>query len=221
MSRVKDRAMTDIEKMDLRLMPEEEVLYVARPGKRMDLFFLIVFLAIVGFCIALYFLGAWGLRVNNPAGGGSSISVASVGVIAAVAVVIYRFIVMGHAFVLTNHRVIVLKGGKFRSRKFRAYGLHDVCPCHAGFRHKRDPRCTQCRRRYGRPPEIDQGFLYRLFGLATIDFFSPSSQPKVKTFLIISFSSTSFKFIYLARKDGEAIYNLLTEELEKLPKRKK
>ncbi|MBQ7244324.1 MAG: PH domain-containing protein [Bacilli bacterium] len=196
MSRVKDRAMTDIEKMDLRLMPEEEVLYVARPGKRMDLFFLIVFLAIVGFCIALYFLGAWGLRVNNPAGGGSSISVASVGVIAAVAVVIYRFIVMGHAFVLTNHRVIVLKGGKFRSRKF--LNLDEIGGA-----------------------EIDQGFLYRLFGLATIDFFSPSSQPKVKTFLIISFSSTSFKFIYLARKDGEAIYNLLTEELEKLPKRKK
>lgn len=196
MSGVKDRAMTDIEKMDLRLMPEEEVLYVARPGKRMDLFFLIVFLAIVGFCIALYFLGAWGLRVNNPAGGGSSISVASVGVIAAVAVVIYRFIVMGHAFVLTNHRVIVLKGGKFRSRKF--LNLDEIGGA-----------------------EIDQGFLYRLFGLATIDFFSPSSQPKVKTFLIISFSSTSFKFIYLARKDGEAIYNLLTEELEKLPKRKK
>ena len=196
MSRVKDRAMTDIEKMDLRLMPEEEVLYVARPGKRMDLFFLIVFLAIVGFCIALYFLGAWGLRVNNPAGGGSSISVASVGVIAAVAVVIYRFIVMGHAFMLTNHRVIVLKGGKFRSRKF--LNLDEIGGA-----------------------EIDQGFLYRLFGLATIDFFSPSSQPKVKTFLIISFSSTSFKFIYLARKDGEAIYNLLTEELEKLPKRKK
>ena len=196
MSGVKDRAMTDIEKMDLRLMPEEEVLYVARPGKRMDLFFLIVFLAIVGFCIALYFLGAWGLMVNNPAGGGSSISVASVGVIAAVAVVIYRFIVMGHAFVLTNHRVIVLKGGKFRSRKF--LNLDEIGGA-----------------------EIDQGFLYRLFGLATIDFFSPSSQPKVKTFLIISFSSTSFKFIYLARKDGEAIYNLLTEELEKLPKRKK
>ena len=196
MSGVKDRAMTDIEKMDLRLMPEEEVLYVARPGKRMDLFFLIVFLAIVGFCIALYFLGAWGLRVNNPAGGGSSISVASVGVIGAVAVVIYRFIVMGHAFVLTNHRVIVLKGGKFRSRKF--LNLDEIGGA-----------------------EIDQGFLYRLFGLATIDFFSPSSQPKVKTFLIISFSSTSFKFIYLARKDGEAIYNLLTEELEKLPKRKK
>ncbi len=196
MSRVKDRAMTDIEKMDLRLMPEEKVLYVARPGKRMDLFFLIVFLAIVGFCIALYFLGAWGLRVNNPAGGGSSISVASVGVIAAVAVVIYRFIVMGHAFVLTNHRVIVLKGGKFRSRKF--LNLDEIGGA-----------------------EIDQGFLYHLFGLATIDFFSPSSQPKVKTVLIISFSSTSFKFIYLARKDGEAIYNLLTEELEKLPKRKK
>ena len=196
MSRAKDRAMTDIEKMNLRLLPEEEVLYVARPGKRMDLFFLIIFLGLVALCVTLYFLGAWGLRVNNPAGGGSSISVASAAVVGAVGIVIYRFIVMGHAFVLTNHRVIVLKGNKFRTRKF--LNLDEIGGA-----------------------QIDQGMLYAVFGLATIDFFSPSSQPKVKTFLIISFSSTSFKFIYLARKDGEAIYELLCAELEKLPKRQK
>lgn len=196
MSRVKERSIIDTEKMNLRLLPEERVLYAARPGKRMDLFFLLIFLLLVGLCVTLYLLGAWGLTVNNPWGGGSSISVASVGIIGAIGIVIYRFIVMGHAFVLTNHRVIVLKGRKFRTRKF--LNLDEIGGA-----------------------EIDQGFLYQVFGLATIDFFSPSSQPKTKTILIISFSSTSFKFIYLARKDGEQIYELLCEELEKLPKRKK
>ena len=187
--------MTDINKMNLRLMEDEEVLYVARPGRRMDLYFLLIFLSLVALCVVLYVLGAWGMVVNVPAGGIPSISVASIGVVGAVAVVIYRFVVMGHAFVLTNRRVIVLKGGKFLTRKFLSLTAIGGA-------------------------EINQGFLYRAFGLATIDFFSPSSQPKVKTILIIlSFSSTSFKFIYLTRKDAEAIYTLLCEELEKIRKK--
>ena len=195
MSRRKDRSMTDINKMNLRLMEDEEVLYVARPGRRMDLYFLLIFLSLVALCVVLYVLGAWGMVVNVPAGGIPSISVASIGVVGAVAVVIYRFIVMGHAFVLTNRRVIVLKGGKFLTRKFLSLTAIGGA-------------------------EINQGFLYRAFGLATIDFFSPSSQPKVKTILIIlSFSSTSFKFIYLTRKDAEAIYTLLCEQLEKIRKK--
>ena len=195
MSRRKDRSMTDINKMNLRLMEDEEVLYVARPGRRMDLYFLLIFLSLVALCVVLYVLGAWGMVVNVPAGGIPSISVASIGVVGAVAVVIYRFIVMGHAFVLTNRRVIVLKGGKFLTRKFLSLTAIGGA-------------------------EINQGLLYRAFGLATIDFFSPSSQPKVKTILIIlSFSSTSFKFIYLTRKDAEAIYTLLCEQLEKIRKK--
>ncbi|MDY6392085.1 MAG: PH domain-containing protein [Bacilli bacterium] len=195
MSRRKDRSMTDINKMNLRLMEDEEVLYVARPGRRMDLYFLLIFLSLVALCVALYLLGAWGMVVNVPAGGIPSISVASIGVVGAVAVVLYRFIVMGHAFVLTNRRVIVLKGGKFLTRKFLSLTAIGGA-------------------------EINQGLLYRAFGLATIDFFSPSSQPKVKTILIIlSFSSTSFKFIYLTRKDAEAIYTLLCEQLEKIRKK--
>ena len=195
MSRRKDRSMTDINKMNLRLMEDEEVLYVARPGRRMDLYFLLIFLSLVALCVVLYVLGAWGMVVNVPAGGIPSISVASIGVVGAVAVVIYRFVVMGHAFVLTNRRVIVLKGGKFLTRKFLSLTAIGGA-------------------------EINQGFLYRAFGLATIDFFSPSSQPKVKTILIIlSFSSTSFKFIYLTRKDAEAIYTLLCEQLEKIRKK--
>ncbi|MBR1847548.1 MAG: PH domain-containing protein [Bacilli bacterium] len=195
MSRRKDRSMTDINKMNLRLMEDEEVLYVARPGRRMDLYFLLIFLSLVALCVALYLLGAWGMVVNVPSGGIPSISVASIGVVGAVAVVIYRFIVMGHAFVLTNRRVIVLKGGKFLTRKFLSLTAIGGA-------------------------EINQGLLYRAFGLATIDFFSPSSQPKVKTILIIlSFSSTSFKFIYLTRKDAEAIYTLLCEQLEKIRKK--
>ena len=195
MSRRKDRSMTDINKMNLRLMEDEEVLYVARPGRRMDLYFLLIFFSLVALCVALYLLGAWGMVVNVPAGGIPSISVASIGVVGAVAVVIYRFVVMGHAFVLTNRRVIVLKGGKFLTRKFLSLTAIGGA-------------------------EINQGLLYRAFGLATIDFFSPSSQPKVKTILIIlSFSSTSFKFIYLTRKDAEAIYTLLCEQLEKIRKK--
>ena len=195
MSRRKDRSMTDINKMNLRLMEDEEVLYVARPGRRMDLYFLLIFLSLVALCVVLYVLGAWGMVVNVPAGGIPSISVASIGVVGAVAVVIYRFVVMGHAFVLTNRRVIVLKGGKFLTRKFLSLTAIGGA-------------------------EINQGLLYRAFGLATIDFFSPSSQPKVKTILIIlSFSSTSFKFIYLTRKDAEAIYTLLCEQLEKIRKK--
>ncbi len=195
MSRRKDRSMTDINKMNLRLMEDEEVLYVARPERRMDLYFLLIFLSLVALCVVLYVLGAWGMVVNVPAGGIPSISVASIGVVGAVAVVIYRFVVMGHAFVLTNRRVIVLEGGKFLTRKFLSLTAIGGA-------------------------EINQGLLYRAFGLATIDFFSPSSQPKVKTILIIlSFSSTSFKFIYLTRKDAEAIYTLLCEQLEKIRKK--
>lgn len=186
-----------LERLNLRLFHDEKVLYVTKPGRRMDLFFSLIVLALIGACVALYLLGAWGLTVNNPVGGGSSISVASVGVAGIVAVILYRFYVMGHVFVLTNRRVIVLKGRKLASRKF--LNLDEIGGA-----------------------EMNQGFFYRLFGLATIDFFSPSSQPKTRTFLlIISFTSTSFKFIYLAHKDGEAVYDLLAEELEKLPKRQK
>ena len=118
MARKKKTKAMDPNPYGFRLMEGENVLYSARPGRRMDLFFLLIFLALAGVVTALYFLGAWGLRVNNPAGGGSSISVASVGVVALVGIVFYRFAVMGHFFMITDRRVIVMKGPKHLSRKF-------------------------------------------------------------------------------------------------------
>ena len=58
---------------------------------------------------------------------------------------------------------------------------------------------------------IDQSFLYRIFRLADIDFQSPSSQPRTKSFLIISFTSTIFKFNFLSRNDGVETYRLLEQ----------
>ena len=58
---------------------------------------------------------------------------------------------------------------------------------------------------------ISQNFIYRIFHLADIDFQSPSSQPRTKSFLIISFTSTIFKFNFLSREDGTETYRLLEQ----------
>ena len=68
---------------------------------------------------------------------------------------------------------------------------------------------------------INQGMLYRLFRLAVIEFFSPSSQPRTKSFLIFSYSSTAFQFTFLSKRDGEECYSLLQKMLNvrrELPK---
>lgn len=58
---------------------------------------------------------------------------------------------------------------------------------------------------------INQNLIYRLFRLADIDFHSPSSQPRTKSFPIISFTSTAFKFNFLSRDDGTETYRLLEQ----------
>ena len=93
---------------------------------------------------------------------------------------------MGRFYLVTNERLIVTKGKARRSQMF--LDLEDV---------------------FG--VSINQNILYRIFHLADIDFQSPSSQPRTKTILIISFTSTIFKFSFLSKDDGVEMYRVLEQ----------
>ena len=169
---------------NIALRPGEKILHTAAPGKTANFFFLVPALICLALIGALLTTSIWAYVKEYMPAGHSTITIAGVLLLAAIFLVIKRFIIMGRFYLVTNERLIVTKGKARRSQMF--LDIEDV---------------------YG--VSISQNILYRIFHLADIDFQSPSSQPRTKTFLIISFTSTIFKFNFLSREDGVEMFRLL------------
>lgn len=168
------------------LRPGEKVLHTAAPGKSANLFFLVPALICLALIGALLTTSIWAYVKEYMPAGHTTITIAGVLLLAAIVLIIYRFIIMGRFYIVTNERLIVTKGKARRSQMF--LDIEDI---------------------YG--VSINQNLLYRIFRLADIDFQSPSSQPRTKTLLIISFTSTIFKFNFLSRNDGVEMFRLLEQ----------
>ena len=168
------------------LRPGEIILHTAAPGKPANLFFLVPALICLSLIAALLTTSVWAYVKEYMPAGHTTVTIAGVLLLAAIVLVVMRFIVMGRFYIVTNERLIVTKGKARRSQMF--LDIEDI---------------------YG--VSISQNILYRLFRLADIDFQSPSSQPRTKSFLIISFTSTIFKFNFLSRDDGVEMFRLLEQ----------
>ena len=164
----------------------EKILHTSAPGKSANLFFLVPALTCFILIGALLSTGIWAYVKDYLPAGHTTITIAAVLLAIGVLLIIFRFIVMGRFYIVTNERLIVTKGKARKSQMF--LNLQDV-----------------------NGVSINQNLIYRLFRLADIDFQSPSSQPRTKTFLIISFTSTIFKFNFLSKDDGEETYRLLEQ----------
>ena len=175
---------------NIKLRPNEEILHTAAPGKAANIFFLVPALVCVLLSFALFTTSIWSYVSEYIPAGHTTITIGAVLIAAAVVLIIMSFVVMGRFYIVTNQRLIVTKGKARKSQMF--LNLEDV---------------------YG--VSISQSFIYRLFRLADIDFHSPSSQPRTKSFVIISFTSTVFKFNFLSREDGTETYRLLERLIAK------
>ena len=171
---------------NIALRPGETILHTAAPGKTANLFFLVPALICAALIAALLTTSVWAYVKEYMPAGHTTITIAGVLLLAAIFLIIKRFIIMGRFYLVTNERLIVTKGKARRSQMF--LDIEDI---------------------YG--VSINQNILYRIFHLADIDFQSPSSQPRTKTLLIISFTSTIFKFNFLSRDDGVEMYRLLEQ----------
>ena len=168
------------------LRPEEKILHTAHPGHPAEVFFFVpAFICFLG-APALIFTTVWAYIKEYIPGGNTAVTFAAILVALGIGLIIYRFIIMGRFYIVTNQRLIVTKGRARKSQMF--LNLEDV---------------------YG--ISINQNFLYRLFHLADIDFQSPASPPRTRSFLILSFTSTIFKFNFLSREDGVETYRLLEQ----------
>lgn len=179
--KIKPKAAADY---NIVLRPGEEILHTASPGKSANLFFLVPALICLALIGALLSTSIWAYVKDYMPAGHTTITIAGVLFVAAVFLVIKRFVIMGRFYLVTNERLIVTMGKARRSQMF--LDIDDI---------------------YG--VSISQNIFYRIFRLADIDFQSPSSQPRTKSFLIISFTSTIFKFNFLSRSDGVEMYRLL------------
>ena len=165
------------------LRPGEKILHTAAPGKSANLFFFVPALICIALIATLLSTGAWAYVKDYMPAGHTTMTIAGVLAVIVVFLIIKRFSIMGRFYLVTNERLIVTQGKARRSQMF--LDLEDV---------------------YG--VSINQNFLYHI---ADIDFQSPSSQPRTKTILVISFTSTIFKFNFLSREDGVETYRLLEQ----------
>ena len=162
----------------------EEILLTAKPGKAANLFFLLP--AIIAFSLLpiLSLTGAFTFVQDYVPAGVTLVTISGLLLIFGLLMIFLRMIVMGRFYVITNQRVIVAKGKGRKSQMFlNLEDIHGV--------------------------SMNQNLLYRIFRLVVIDFFSPSSPDRTKSFLIFSYTSTPLQFTFLSKMDGEAAFELL------------
>ena len=162
----------------------EEILMTARPGKAANLVFLIPMIVCFALLPVLSLTGALTFVQDVIPAGVTLVTISGVLLLLGLLMLFLRFVVMGRFYLITNERVIVTKGHARKTQMF--LNLEDI---HGVF--------------------VNQNFLYRLFRLAVIDFFSPSSPNRTKSFLIFSYTSTPLQFTFLSKKDGDAAYEML------------
>ncbi len=162
----------------------ETVLYQARVGRRIGVLYVLA----AALC---FLLGAGSLlfAILALAKGENAVSAfASAAVLAAVgaAVLVMRRTMLRREYILTDRRLILRKGGSLvKSTRFLC--LDDVMGV-----------------------DLSNNFLIDLFGVCSVDFFSPAISSASKKFLIFSISTTPFKFQYVNKQDGEAIFQIVS-----------
>ena len=169
---------------NIALREGEEILMTARPGKAANLVFLIPMIVCFALIPVLSLTGALTFVKDVIPAGVTLVTISGVLLLLGLLMLFLRFVVMGRFYLITNERVIVTKGHARKTQMF--LNLEDI---HGVF--------------------VNQNFLYRLFRLAVIDFFSPSSPNRTKSFLFFSYTSTPLQFTFLSKKDGDAAYEML------------
>ena len=174
----------------------EEVLYHCRCGKWAHGFFWtimgLVSLLLIPSVLAnvLVAIGIQQEDVNVNFGTlGATIPMLAIVVIALIVLFFMRIVMLNHDYVVTNRRVIV-GSGKGMKRGRRILRLDQISGIN-----------------------INQNIIYSLFHLSDIDFYSAAAGPRVKTFLIFSFSSTPIKFGFLSKRDADIIFELLEKQV--------
>lgn len=92
-------------------------------------------------------------------------------------------------YVLTNKRIVILKGGKIRHND-RSLSLKSI-----------------------QGVERNDNLFYERFGLSTIDFYALAVASNTTKIKIFSFSSTNFKFQWVDKHDAARVYDLMQEYL--------
>ncbi len=174
------------------ILPENEaILYQARVGKRVGLLYNMVSAICYFFAVSCLVTGiaTWILL-----GGTAPISLLIIAAVFAVFGTVALFLrrtMLRREYILTDRRLVIRKGGAL-SKSTRFLYLEDV-----------------------KGIDLSNNFLIDLFGVCSMDFFSPSISAASRKFLIFSFSTTPFKFQFINKQDGEAIYRILSELREK------
>lgn len=192
----KKKKTPEADAYNIELRPNEKILKTARPGRAAELYFFVPAFICIGLAVALSMTTVWAYVSSYIPAGTTMVTVSALLLVFGFLMLFLRFVVMGRFYLITNERVIVTKGRGRKSQMF--LNLEDI---HGVY--------------------INQGMLYRPFRLAVLEFFSPSSQPRTKSFLIFSYSSTAFQFTFLNKRDGEECYSLLQKMLNvrrELPK---
>ena len=162
----------------------EKVLIEAKVGKRIFGMYLLVMIlfALVG----LSFLAA---GIGGKLSGVEHAERATfwgVGILAAILPILAHYLATRkRRYILTDKRIVIQRGGRIK-KSFRSLSLESV---------------------HG--VEKDYNFLYNRFGLATIDFFTMAAGSKTTKIKILSFSSTSFKFQWVDKRDADQVYELM------------
>lgn len=164
---------------------KETILYQARVGRRIGLLYVLV--SVFCFFIAALFLilsiFAFKQGTNPFSGFAAEAIFLAVGII----VLMMRRTMLRREYILTDRRLIIRKGGAI-SKSTRFLDLSDI-----------------------RGVELSNNFIIDLFGVCSLDFYSPSISSASKKFLIFSISTTPFKFQYINKEDGESLYRIMSE----------
>ena len=163
-------------------LDNEKVIYEAKVGKRIFGVYCLLFaiLLFVGGVLIIAGVVAW------KKGMGNKVIFWGIGVIALCLPFLCHYIsVRNRRYILTDKRIVILRGGIIK-KSYRTLALVSV---HGA--------------------QKDETFIYNWFGLATIDFYAMAAGSNMTKLKLLSFSSTSFKFQWVDKKDAEKVYELM------------
>lgn len=165
-------------------LKDEKVLIEAKVGKRIFGMYLLVIIL-----FALVGLAFLAVGIGGKLSGAEHADRATfwgIGILAAILPIVAHYIsTRRRRYILTDKRIVIQRGGRIK-RSFRSLSLASV---HGA--------------------EKDYNFVYNWFGLATIDFFTMAASSKTTKLKILSFSSTSFKFQWVDKRDADKVYELM------------
>ncbi len=170
----------------LPVAEDEQILYTAKVGRKIIGGFAAIVVLCLGLAGLILFLGfqAVSKHIHN-----AWLIFVAGGLLAVIGFCLpfYCRSVLNRKYIITNRRLVVEQGGKML-RGRRMLSLDNINGI-----------------------DVSNNLLMSIFDACSIDFYSPGVQSRVTTFLIFSFAKTTFKFHWIAREDGEAIYKLFQQ----------